>query len=234
MHAAGSRQAGDRHVTAAGPLAAMLPPLTLLLSTVAAVGSGAPNCVKDGVAIASCFGFNAQDSTQYLQAALSSNASLVIVDRQPSASPWIVQPLVITSDDIHVHLNDDVLLLAKRGAFKGKGDGMLTINRRRNVTLSGGRNATLQMWRADYADPALYNHSEFRMGLWLIDSVDVTIRNLRISDTGGDGIFIGGAVPCRFPGDRRCSPDSPGCLRVHIVDCVLVRLCGNLFDDKAG
>ena len=33
------------------------------------------------------------------------------MDRQ--ASPWVVQPLVITSDDMHVHLEDDVLVLAK-------------------------------------------------------------------------------------------------------------------------
>jgi hypothetical protein len=38
-------------------------------------------CVKDGVVVASCYGFNATDGTDALQAALSSNASLVIVDR---------------------------------------------------------------------------------------------------------------------------------------------------------
>jgi len=146
--------------------------------------SSSSQCVKNGVATASCFGFDAQDSTTFLQAALSSNASLVIVDRQPS--PWIVgQPLVVTEDNIHVHFDDDVLVLAKEGGFKGKGDGLLTINRRRNVTLSGGSNATLQMRRADYADQSKYNHSEFRMGLWMIDSVDVTVRSLTIADTGG-------------------------------------------------
>lgn len=36
-----------------------------------------PGCVKDGVAIASCFGFDPNDSTIALQAALSSNASTV-------------------------------------------------------------------------------------------------------------------------------------------------------------
>jgi hypothetical protein len=184
-----------------------------------------PPCVRDGVTVASCFGFDPEDSTRYLQAALSSNASLVIIDRQQS--PWVVQPLVITADNTHVKLDDHVLVLAKEGAFQGSGDGLLTISRRRNVTVSGGHNATLQMRRADYADPQKYKHSEFRMGVWLEDSVDVTISGLRIADTGGDGIFIGGGVPCRFPGDRRCLPGSPGCLRVHIVDCVLVNAYRN-------
>lgn len=177
-------------------------------------------CVKNGVAIASCFGFDPEDSTQYLQAALSSNASLVVIDRK--RSPWIVQPLVITADNTHVKIEDHVLVLAKEGAYKGSGDGLLTIRSRRNITVSGGNNVTLKMRRADYADRGKYNHSEFRMGVWLIDSVDVTIAGLRIADTGGDGIFIGGGVPCRFPGDHRCVKGSPGSLRVHIVDCAFV------------
>ena len=178
------------------------------------------------------------------------------MDRQ--ASPWVVQPLVIASDDMHVHLEDDVLVLAKEvgvsrqsvplpvtlcrqmcmrfdtksarshtptlGSVPGEGgrpaddqpvrtalhasrsDGIpmafrwqpcrtartesplaFSDRRRRNVSLSGGRNATLQMRRADYSDPTKYIHSEFRMGLWLIDSVDIKVDNLRISDTGGDG-----------------------------------------------
>ena len=42
-------------------------------------------------------------------------------------------------------------------------------------------------------------------------------RSLRVTD----GIFIGGGVPCRFPGDHRCMEGSPGCVRVHIVDVIL-------------
>jgi hypothetical protein len=53
------------------------------------------------------------------------------------------------------------------------------------------------------------------------------VRNLRIADTGGDGIFIGGGVPCRWPGDHRCVAGSPGCLRIHIVDCVLANAYRN-------
>jgi hypothetical protein len=162
------------------PLAVVL----LLLLPLVVVGPAAPHpCVTNGVvARASCFGFDPRDSTSFLQAALSSNASMVIVDKQPS--PWIVTPLVITSDNIHVHFADGVLVLAKAGNFTGSGDGLVTINKRRNVTLSGGKNSTLQMRRTDYQDPSKYKHSEFRMGLWLIDSVDVTISSLTIADTG--------------------------------------------------
>jgi hypothetical protein len=119
-----------------------------------------------------------------------------------------------------VHFADGVLVLAKEGEFHGSGDGLLSVIRKKNITLRGGINATLQMRRSDYADPAKYTHSEFRMGLWLVDSTDVTLSGLTISDTGGDGIFIGGGVPCRFPDDHRCVPGSVGCARVHITDCV--------------
>ena len=211
--------------SASPPAPDMLPLLLLLAVNDAGPGDGAPptvgfgHCVKHGVAVASCFGFDAEDATVFLQAALSANASAVVVDKQPS--PWIVQPLRITSDDITVHFADDVLVLAKRGAFSRSGDGLLTISRRRNVTLTGGRNASLQMWRSDYEDPSKYNHSEFRYGIMMDDSVDVTIANLTIADTGGDGILIVGGVPCRFPGDHRCVPGSEGCARVHVADCVI-------------
>ena len=194
----------------------------------AGAGAGASHpCVRDGVvARASCFGFDEHDATAALQTALSwPNVSKVTVDKMPS--PWIVTPLFITNDDLHVHFADDVLVLAKKGNFTGSGDGLLTVARRRNVTLSGGRNATLKMRRADYADPSKYSKSEFRMGLWLVDSVDVTIRGLSIVDTGGDGIFVGGGVPCRFPGDHRCLAGSVGCRRVHIHDCNLVNAYRN-------
>ena len=62
--------------------------------------------VKDGVAIVSCFGFDPVDATAHLQAALSYNASTVVVDRPASGVPWIVQPLIITSDNVHIHFVD--------------------------------------------------------------------------------------------------------------------------------
>ena len=46
-------------------------------------------------------------------------------------------------------------------------------------------------------------------------------RIIHDCEAGGDGIFVGGGVPCRFKGDRRCLAGSPGCLRVHIVDVIL-------------
>ena len=49
-------------------------------------GGGRPEVVK-----ASDFGFDAEDSTRFLQAALDSGARKVVVDKMPS--PWVTQPL---------------------------------------------------------------------------------------------------------------------------------------------
>ena len=47
--------------------------------------------------------------------------------------------------------------------------------RQNNVAISGGENATFRMWREDYADPSKgYVHSEWRAGIWVEDSADVT------------------------------------------------------------
>jgi hypothetical protein len=71
----------------------------------------------------------------------------------------------------------------------------------RNVSVVGiGGQATLRMHRADYNDSTQYRHSEHRHGIAVLGQLtgtarsvfDVQIRDLNITLTGGDGIYIAG------------------------------------------
>ena len=77
------------------------------------------------------------------------------------------------------------------------------------------------MRRDDYAVPSrgtcpqcrLYTKAEWRCGLWVQGCQDVTLRNLSVVESGGDGLFLtsGGAnhqIPNR---------------RIHVADCQFLR-----------
>lgn len=134
----------------------------------------------------SWWGFDAEDSTRFLKAAISSKAGKVVVDRQEG--PWYTLPLEGRSD-ITLVIPEGVVLCAKRGAYRKIGDSLLKFSSATNVLLTGG--GTLKMWFEDYTNKALYAWSEWRMGLSLLSCKNVTVENLRISDSGGDGIYLG-------------------------------------------
>ena len=168
------------------------------------------DCVVNGTARASCFGTNASDSTDILQAALSSGASTVLID--DIGKPWIVRPLFVTANDSSIIFGRNVRLLAKRNEFHGYNDALLSFRGVRNITVVGN-NATLQMRRADYAVPSWgscpscrpYKKSEWRAGIMIAQSDDLRISGLNIVESGGDGFYI------------HCAP---GCRNLHISDCV--------------
>ena len=141
---------------------------------------------------ASSFGWNAEDSTAALQAAFDSGASKVIIDRQ--AGDWISRPLFITNSNIEVVLADGVTLRAKRGEFYGKSDCLIRITKKvKNVILRGEGKATIKMNKADYHDPKQkYAHSEWRHAVSILSAQNVTVRDLTILSSGGDGIYVNG------------------------------------------
>ena len=136
---------------------------------------------------ASWWGFNAEDSTEFLQAAINSKAPKLIVDKQASA--WITGPLFLV-DNQEIVFEEDVELLAKAGLFHGRGDSLLSAPNTKNLKLAGlGKGAILRMRKADYhAEP--YTKSEWRHGISLRGVENVTIENLSIVSSGGDGIYI--------------------------------------------
>ncbi len=165
--------------------------------------------VEDEV-VASSFGWNADDATDALQHAIDSGAKKVVVDKQDG--PWIVRPIVLRGD-LELVLQEGVEILAKQGEYLRTGEVMFRAQNVANITIRGeGKGATLRMRKKEYwAEP--YQKSEWRHGVSLLSVENVTIENLTIAETGGDGIYLGvGTV----------KPKSVPCKNITIrnVDCV--------------
>ncbi|TWU17314.1 hypothetical protein Pla52o_53200 [Novipirellula galeiformis] len=142
--------------------------------------------VKPSVVKASWWGFDETESTQALQSAIDSGADKVIV--QNMGKPWIVDKIQLASNQ-ELYFEKDCVVLAKRGAFKGRNDNLFTARLKQNVTLNGD-GATLRMWKADYHSDA-YTNSEWRHCVSLLSCSNVKIHGLTLADSGGDGIYLG-------------------------------------------
>lgn len=160
-----------------------------------------------GVKISEKFGFDKEDSTKFIQAALDSDEQEIILDR--CDTPWIAKPLVCTKGKT-IRIEDGAWLVAKRGEFHGHIDTLLTFRQCEGVKLigAGAGKCGLRMWRDDYASTNLYKHSEHRMGITLTSCKDVLIEGLTVCETGGDGLYISNSgrntAPCRNVTVRNC------------------------------
>jgi len=144
---------------------------------------------------ASWWGFNLEDATAALQAAINSGARRLIVEDM--GTPWIVDRLTLASNQ-EIIFEKGVVVQAKRGAFHGGGDCLFSAASKRNITLIGP-GATLRMWKQDYDDKTQYKHAEWRHVLSFTSCARVRVEGLRLADSGGDGIYLGVArkgVPC--------------------------------------
>ena len=74
---------------------------------------------------ASWWGFDKDDSTAYLQAAINSGVPKLIVEKMPS--PWIVTPIKAVSNQ-HLVFEKGAMLLAKRGEFVDRNDWLLAVD----------------------------------------------------------------------------------------------------------
>lgn len=149
-----------------------------------------PAAVKSSekpVANAAWWGHNDEDATDAVQAAIDSGAPRVIIPFD--GKPWIVRPIKLRSN-LELLLEPGVLLLAKRGEFRGKNDSLLSITDAENVTIRG-YGATLRMWKRDYQREP-YEKAEWRMGIRMHGARNVLIEGLRIESSGGDGVYISG------------------------------------------
>ena len=139
------------------------------------------------VTVSKDFGFDPEDSTRFLQAALSSGAAKVVIDRQ--ATDWVSTSLTGAPNQTVV-FEPGVTLRAKPGAFHGRADCLLVYVNVSNVVITG-YGATLKMERAIYDKPP-YTKSEHRHTLNLRGVSNVRVEGLTCTESGGDGIFIGG------------------------------------------
>jgi hypothetical protein len=141
---------------------------------------------------ASWWGFDAHDSTAILQKAINSKVKRLIIDRQPS--PWVTRPLIGVSGQ-EIVFESGAEIVALKGAYRARGDCLLTFNQCEDVTLRGEKSESgelplIRMLKEDYQS-APYEKSEWRHGLAFYECRDVRIEDLRIEKTGGDGIYLG-------------------------------------------
>lgn len=150
---------------------------------------------KRSVAHASWWGFQPEESTAALQAAIDSGAKKVVVEKMPS--PWIVDQLRLAGDQ-ELFFEAGAEVLAKKGSFHGSADSLFSAAGKKNIKLIGP-GATLRMRRTDY-DSQDYQHAEWRHVLKFHGCTGITIEGLTLAESGGDGIYLGagsGGAPCK-------------------------------------
>ncbi|MDD6029622.1 MAG: right-handed parallel beta-helix repeat-containing protein [Kiritimatiellae bacterium] len=145
---------------------------------------------------ASWWGFDKEDATRFLQAAIDSGVPRLIVDRMEG--PWVVLPLKgVSNQEIFFEPGSEVR--AKRGAYRGKGECLFRFPKCSNVRLIG-YGATVGMWHEDYMQPP-YEKSEWRHALSFLSCSNVVVKGLTIARSGGDGIYLG-VCTREFPRNR--------------------------------
>ncbi len=158
-------------------------------------------------ATAAGWGFDRDDSTDFLQAAIKSGAKRLIVPKMKH--DWVVRPIQLAGNQELV-FEEGVVVAARRGSYRNGGDVMFTASNVENLTIRG-EGATLRMNKEDYIVGLVlkdlnwqrwfgqYTKAEWRSVLSLRGSRNVEVTGLTLRDSGGDGIYIDrlGKTPCR-------------------------------------
>ncbi|MCX8064580.1 MAG: hypothetical protein N3G21_05335, partial [Candidatus Hydrogenedentes bacterium] len=114
--------------------------------------------------VSACWwGFDTKDSTEALQRAIDFGAEEVVVPNM--GSPWVVRPINLRSG-LWLNIMPGVIIEAKKGEFKGKGDSLFSAVNIENLKISG-YGAVLRMHKRDYQNKAIYEPAEWRMAISL-------------------------------------------------------------------
>jgi hypothetical protein len=132
------------------------------------------------------WGYNPQDSTESLQAALNSGVRKLIISRQ--SGPWMVKSMIALPSNMEIVFEDGAEIKAMRGYFKRNVDLMLCARNCSNLTLRGKGIVTMN--RADYQDPKQYQRGEHRHTLGVFSSSNIQVKDLLLQLSGGDGIYV--------------------------------------------
>ena len=153
---------------------------------VAERGAAEPAELQSPGVRASQWGFDRTDATRCLQAAIDSHAPRLIVDH--CGAPWITDKIRLASNQ-EIVFEKGVEIVAKKGAFLGRGDALFSLICVSNVTLRG-YGATLRMRRSDYDAPP-YAKAEWRHALNIQSCANIRVLGLTLTESGGDGIYLG-------------------------------------------
>jgi parallel beta-helix repeat protein len=163
---------------------------------------------EETVANAAWWGFDAADSTEAIQGAISSGAKKVVIPYV--GKEWVVRPIKLAGNQ-EVVFEPGVVVIAKKGEFKGKRDCLFSASGLSNITLRG-YGATLRMRKSDYAS-FKYTKAEWRHTVAFLVCSNVNVLGLRLESSGGDGIYIGSTegkrrLPCKSVLIRDCICDN--------------------------
>jgi hypothetical protein len=116
--------------------------------------------------------------------ALYSSYDTIIVDN--AYKEWFIQPLHLKNlKGKTIYFQEGVVLKALKGKFTNKNAALITLENAVDVSLIG--NGTIFMMnKAEYLD------GEWRHGLSIRESKNISIKGFIIKDSGGDGIYIAG------------------------------------------
>ena len=170
---------------------------------------------------ASDFGWNATNATAALQVAIDSGARTVVVDAM--RGDWLLKPVKLRSN-IEIVFGENVRVRAVPGAFRNKYDMMFKGQGITNVTLRGESGATLEMRKKDYLDAERYEWSEWRHMIAFYDSANVTVENLSLSSSGGDGVYVARCRNVRLE-NLDCMGHNRQGVSVIAAENMLVRRC---------
>ena len=138
------------------------------------------------VKVSKSFGFDKTNATKYIQAALDSGNNEIIIDC--TGSDWIVDPLTLRSNQT-VRIEDNVVIRARKNGFHGTTDSVFFATGISNVNIIGGKNVVI-INENDYFNNKVYSQSEHRHTFRIAGCKNITIKNLRLQGSGGDGIYV--------------------------------------------
>ncbi|NQT89175.1 right-handed parallel beta-helix repeat-containing protein [bacterium] len=191
--------------------------------------SACAHAVEDTVR-ASRFGFDGRDATRCLQAALDSGAKTVVID--DAGAEWLCRQLTINRDNLTVLFDEGVTVRALPGAFPNRTDAFFRLTKRKNVSFIGKRGSLVTMNKEEYRKIDSRFQGGHRHAFRCMDSDGVTFKNMTITSSGGDGIYVG-------HGSRNVVIEDTSCLDharqgISVISCenLLIRNCH--FDNTNG
>ena len=146
------------------------------------------------VHVAKDFGFDEVNATTNLQAALDSGASRVVIENV--GKPWYIRTVRIRSNT-EVVIEPGVRIHSDRtwNEFATSKAGLFVVDNARNVVLKGRNPNDTDVVISKYHDlmDRARNCRDYGgCGLWIGNSVNVCVKNLRCSDNASDGLALGG------------------------------------------
>lgn len=139
---------------------------------------------------AAWWGFQEEDSTEALQAAIDAGAKRVVVPNM--TKDWVVRPIKLASNQ-ELILEDGVVIAAKRGEYRDKGDCVFVARDVSNLSIRG-YGATIRMQKEDYISGDVldrlkwnrwfgpYKKAEWRTALRLQGVTKVEVCGLTLRD----------------------------------------------------